>query len=289
MTNANIARHFPDSLRQDDLILRPPVPDDTGAILDQLSDPRVARWLAALPPEVDEKTVAALMLSGDDTNQVLRIVQWQGKAVGGLSLGPSLWYWISPTHWRQGIARNALSLALKAWFSGQVPPVYATSHVDNAASQKVLAASGFSRLPMSRRMFFQGTGQSERCHDFVLAPEQWHLLHPPELQTGSTSLAPATQKDVGVLSRLLERAPADVWPTVEGLQPFVERHRFRGPRQGVFKILDANTRVVGLVLAVENGVRFRFLTSDDEARHLGDATTILEAWRSGETQPASRG
>lgn len=271
--------HFPEVLQQDKLVLRPARSRDIGALVQQLNNDLVARWLAAVTRPFNEEAARTLMAHGQSGGEALRLIEWQGQPIGGLCLGSTLWYWMSPAFWRQGLTRQALTLALGAWFSGVVPPLTATSHVDNTASRCMLAGLGFAPLPVGRRMFFHSTGRSEPCQDYVLAPEQWHLLHPPALTVASTTLSPATQKDVTVLSQILSSAQQPPWPAPAQLWRFVEDHRFRGGHMGLFTLKDQNRRVIGGVLITEDATELQFLTPEDKARHRSDAVAALTRWQ----------
>lgn len=271
--------HFPEVLQQDVLKLRPPNEGDLGVIINLMTDDRVARWLAALPQPFDKAAARTLLEYGQDDGQTLRLIEWQGETIGGLCLGVSLWYWMNPDFWRRGLTRRALSLALEAWFSSEVPPLYATSHIENAASRSMLTSMGFSLLPKQRRMFFQSTQSSELCCDYVMAPEQWHLLHPLKFRMGSISISPATQADVMALSHILPTKAGAPWPIPENLPAFIERHRFRGLHQGLFKIEDQNRRTVGAALVFDDDYRLFFLSQTDETKHRFDAQELLDAWQ----------
>ena len=266
---------FPETLTADDLTLRPMEAADLPEIAQHLNDMRIARWFAAIPHPFTAAAEEELLAFGRDPGEHLRVVERAGLTIGGLCLGSSLWYWLVPDGWGQGVMRRCVQLAVAARFRQQGPPVHATCHVENAASRSLLTKLGFSPSPAGRRMFFQSTTRSEPWWDYVLAPEQWFLLNPPTIVAGATVLRPALQKDAAVLAHMLPRDGCQVWPAAEALPRFIETHRFRGPARGLFVIVDGNRRSVGMALIQEQKHSLRFLTDHEDRRHRGDVEAAL--------------
>lgn len=179
---------LPDILTNGDLHLRPITDADLPSVTEHFNDTRVARWLAAIAQPFGPEDAHALLAHGAHTGENLRIIEHGGDMAGGLCIGASLWYWLAPAFWRKGLMRRALTLAIAARFAQTGPPITATCHVDNVASGALLTGLGFAPSPAKRRMFFHGSQSSEPCRDYVLAPEQWHLLHPPTFTAGTLSL-----------------------------------------------------------------------------------------------------
>ncbi|WP_323766066.1 GNAT family protein [Marinovum sp.] len=264
--------HLPSLLTDEALTLRGIRDADLPDLARQLNAPDVARWLAAVSVPFD---AAELQAHDRHPGESVRVIALDGQAIGGLCLGSSLWYWLSPDHWGQGHMGRALRLALRSWFQKPVPPLTATCHVDNAASRALLTQLGFALSPEGRRMFFHHTRRSEPCRDYLMAPEQWHLLHPLELQTATARLRPARQRDLPALVQLLPCAGDDIWPTADTLSDFVETHRFRGAQAGLFVIVDHNRRTVGMALHRPGSPAVRFSTEGDAERHLAGVTQCL--------------
>ena len=128
-------------------------------------------------------------------------------------------------------------------------------------------------------MFFHSTQKSERCRDYVMAPEQWHLLHPPSIVAGSAKLRPARQKDIPTLARILPAAGPNTtpWPKTEALPAFIETHRFRGRSQGLFVVMDENRRTVGMALIQGSNGQVCFLSEEDGARHRAGVEAAIVA------------
>lgn len=204
-----------DRLTDGDLHLRPLDKADLTAITGHFNDARVARWLAAVARPFGPEAAQELLEHAAHPGESLRVIELGGKVAGGLCIGASLWYWLAPEFWRQGLMRRALKLAIAARFANMGPPVTATCHADNMASRALLTGLGFSRCPAKRRMFFHGTQTSEPCCDYVMSPEQWHLLYPPVFAAGVLSLRPARQQDAPALAQMLPVRDKGPWPTVK--------------------------------------------------------------------------
>lgn len=270
---------FPDVLQQDDLRLRPLTEQDLPEVAAQIGDSRVAPWLATVAQPFDAAAANALLAHSRHPGEDLRLIERDGAVAGGICMGHALWYWLAPTYWGQGLMQRALLLAVAARFARPAPPLIATCHEDNSASRAVLSRLGFAPSPIGRKMFFHSTQRAEPCRDHLMAPEQWHLLHPPSVTAGSATLRPARQQDAATLARMLPRASAGAapWPEAEALPDFIEAHRFRGSPQGIFVIEDDNRRSVGVALIHEDGGHVCFLSEEDEARHRAIVETALGA------------
>jgi RimJ/RimL family protein N-acetyltransferase len=256
-------------------ILRQVRQEDRPILIQQLNDPRIAPWLAAVPQPFGPSEADALLAHGQHSNEHLLIVEQGGAVAGCLCIGASLWYWLDPAFWGHGLMHHALQTAIATHFATLAPPLTATCHTDNAASQAVLTRLGFSPTPTLRKMFFQSTQSAQLCRDFVMTPEQWHLLHPPLIALNAVSLRPAEQKDATTLVRMLPHAGSPIWPTPETIRAFIETHRFRGPPRGLFVIVDMHRRSLGMALLTENTLALCFLSDEDAARHHDHVTAAL--------------
>ncbi|MEM8957117.1 MAG: GNAT family N-acetyltransferase [Pseudomonadota bacterium] len=269
---------FPEVLEQDDLRLRPLRERDLPDVASQIGDDRVAPWLAVVVRPFDAAQASALLAHSRHPGEDLRLIELDGTVAGGLCMGHALWYWLAPAHWGRGLMQRALNLAITARFARSAPPLIATCREDNVASRALLVRLGFAPSPGSRRVFFQSTQQAEPCRDYLMAPEQWHLLHPPVFASGGTTLRPARQNDAATLARMLPPASqTGPWPKAEDLPGFIETHRFRGPPEGLFVILDDNLRSVGMTLVRDKGTELRFLSIEDETRHHAEVAEALGA------------
>ena len=265
---------FPEVLTDKELTLRPLALADLTAITSQLNDERVAPWLAAVSRPFDP---SVLLEHDQHPGEHVRAIVQSGQILGGLCIGSTLWYWLAPDHWGQGHMRRALMLALSARFRHAAPPLTATCRQTNDASRALLLRLGFAQHPAPRCLFFHGTERSEPCHDFVLAPEQWHLLHPPIIPAGSATLRPAVQKDAPTLELIFQRQREDIWPIASCLSIFIETHRFRGGVQGLFVVIDDIRRTIGAALIDDGGTHLCFLEDGDSERHRNSVAKALSA------------
>lgn len=268
-----------DILQQDDLLLRPLTQADLPTIARDLGDARVARWLAAVRQPFDAAAADEILAHSRDPGEMMRVIEQDGAVVGGLCIGAALWYWLTPDCWGQGLMQRALRMAIGARFCLPAPPVVATCHDDNTASQQLLTRLGFAPCPDGRRMFFHATQRAAPCRDYLLTPEQWHLLNPRIMTVGHTTLRPALQKDAPALVHILPCPGAEPWPDHEMLNAFIETHRFRGPARGLFVVQDENRRSIGAALVQSNRTSLRFLSDEDKARHCTNVNKALEDGR----------
>ena len=269
---------FPARLAAESFCLRPLAEGDLPEVMRQLSDERVAPWLAAVAQPFGLTEAQALLDHGQHPGEHLRTIEIKGTFAGCICLGAGLWYWLDPAFQGRGLMTAALRLALSEWFARPAPPLLATCRTDNAASLSLLTRLGFARFPGSRRMFFQSSGRSEPCHDLLMAPEQWHLLNPPRHALDGLSLRPARQKDVPTLALMLPGTAAP-WPSAEALPGFVEQHRFRGAPSGLFVIEDDLGRSIGMALMAEGTPpALAFLSREEAGAH---ADTVKQALAAG--------
>ncbi|AHD09161.1 GNAT family N-acetyltransferase [Phaeobacter gallaeciensis] len=259
--------NLPDILTDGDLRLRPMSADDLTLVTAHFNDKRVTRWLAAVAQPFGPEAAHELLAHGMHSGENLRVIEYHGRLVGGLCIGASLWYWLAPEFWRQGLMRRALELVITARFTSTAPPLIATAHAENTASRELLTGLGFSISPAPRRMFFHGTETSEPCRDYVMAPEQWHLLHPLTFRAGDLSFRPARQQDTPVLAQMLTAAGPVPWPEREALPGFIEEHRYRGAGQGLFVMSDSNRRSVGMALLTVADPQLCFLSEGEDNRY----------------------
>ena len=226
---------------------------DRDALVAQLSDPRVARWLAAIRQPFDATEAEAFLAFASDSDQQIFALEADNALIGGLSVGDVLWYWLSPAYWGQGLMTRTLATALAERFRVPAPPLIATCREDNTASLRVLTRIGFSPRPAPRRMFFHAAGSSFACRDYVLTPEQWHFLNPPRLSLPDTALVlrPARQSDLATVQDVSAGAPQDgPWPGTAPaeVRRFLEAYRFRGQGPALWIVEDDARCAQGLVL-----------------------------------------
>jgi len=151
---------LPASLPLPGLILRRPRPEDAPALFSWASDPEVTRFLSFAPHRDLDESLGVLrrwVRAWAEREGVLApcrsltyLIEVEGKAVGSLSVhadryGLELGYALARSHWGRGIMPSAVR-GLTEWLLERgAHRVYATAHVANAASHRVLEKAGFLR------------------------------------------------------------------------------------------------------------------------------------------------
>ena len=163
------AELFPPGLR-----LRRPRPEDAPALFSWASDPEVTRYLSFAPHrDVDESRAAlrrwarawaeseGLLLP---CRTLTYLIEVEGKPVGSLSVhraryGLELGYALARAHWGRGIAPRAVRSLAEWLLAHGAHRVFATAHVENAASHRVLEKAGFAREGrLKSYLFFPNLG-----------------------------------------------------------------------------------------------------------------------------------
>lgn len=258
--------------------LRPFGQGDVPAILAQFNDPRVTQWLAALRQPFDIDEAEEFLTFAADPAQHVRALELDGDVIGGLSLGDALWYWLTPEYWGQGHMAGALRAALADHFADPVAPLTATCREDNAASVAVLQRLGFSARPEMRRMFFHGAGSSFACRDYLMTPEQWHVLNPPRLNRWPICLRPSRQADLATVQRLQQGLlSGGIWPgqNEREVRQFIETYRYRGVGLALWIIEVEERSPVGMALAGIGEPTLCFSEAVDQDRYLAEVLRLL--------------
>ncbi|OBK20843.1 GNAT family acetyltransferase [Mycobacterium asiaticum] len=158
MTVGDLADHI-DGPR---LILRPPVIEDADEIFASISgDPEVTRFLlwTAHPDVLETRRVLVKQLTstGNDRNWVITLRR-NGEIVGMISCrrpvshSVEIGYCLGRRWWDMGYMCEAIKLVLdELRVDPRVFRVWATCHVDNARSSRLLQRSGFTLEGRLRR------------------------------------------------------------------------------------------------------------------------------------------
>ncbi|MGO9384721.1 MAG: GNAT family N-acetyltransferase [Mycobacterium sp.] len=144
----------PDRIAGPRLVLRPPMPDDAGAIFQRVArDPEVTKYLQWTPHadvaatrrviteklnvSDDEKTWAIALRHSDD---VVGLTSCRRSVPHSVEIG----YCLGRRWWGNGYMPEVLEMLLTALESDRgVYRVWATCHVDNERSVRVLQRAGF--------------------------------------------------------------------------------------------------------------------------------------------------
>lgn len=153
------------------IVLRPYVPADAAQLTRHLNDPRIAAWLADVPVpyasahasqfiEAHSQTGAAYLafaIVGERTPDVLiggigsRPPPDEARAAlarhGHANIAISIGYWIAEKYWGQGLATQALEMALPRFAARHGgAQACAMTLVDHPASARVLQKCGFTHI-----------------------------------------------------------------------------------------------------------------------------------------------
>ncbi len=160
---------LPATLPLSGLTLRRPQLEDAPALFSWASDPEVTRYLSFPPHPSLEESLAVLRrwvrswaeLEGRlaPCRPLAYLIEVEGKAAGSLSVqaeryGLELGYALARPYWGRGIMPRAVR-GLTEWLLKKgAHRVYATAHVENAASHRVLEKAGFLREGRIRNYFY---------------------------------------------------------------------------------------------------------------------------------------
>jgi RimJ/RimL family protein N-acetyltransferase len=170
---------FPDELRIDELLIRPPVDADVEAIAPAFVDPAVGgeasmppfdeqmlRWaLQNQIPELKARGVLSPYVIADTATEAI---------LGGLTLhhfdplrdGIEVGYWLFVSARGRGVATRAVRAAVEHGFANGIYRVEAHVRIGNAASERVLERLGFQREGVKRR--FLRHGEDDQRYDATL-------------------------------------------------------------------------------------------------------------------------
>jgi RimJ/RimL family protein N-acetyltransferase len=139
-------------LRDENLLLRPPVTDDIDVITIACSDDEMARFMPMLPSPYARSDAEWWVARCDqawrdgDACPFVIVDASSGELLGAIEFRPadgSIGYWIAGVARGRGVATRALRL-LCEWRKER--PVHLLTHPDNVASQRVAEKAGFRRV-----------------------------------------------------------------------------------------------------------------------------------------------
>ena len=184
----NRERHVPD-LQTSRLALTRIRPTDVHAVFELFSDPKVLEYydlepLAALPD------AERLMQVFESRFSSMTGIRWAIREHGSDSLigtcGFNSWnrkmrhgsigYELKQSHWRQGLATEAVTRVVYAAFSGLLPcgrlhRIQADTVLGNAASERLLLRLGFKEEGIRRdAMYIRGSYWDMKCFGLVDRP-----------------------------------------------------------------------------------------------------------------------
>jgi RimJ/RimL family protein N-acetyltransferase len=170
----------PDRIAGPRLVLRPPMPDDAGALFQRVArDPEVTKYLQWTPHadmaatrrviteklnvSDDEKTWAIALRHSDD---VVGLTSCRRSVPHSVEIG----YCLGRRWWGKGYMPEVLDMLLTALESDPgVYRVWATCHVDNGRSVRVLQRAGFELEGRLARHAVYPTIGPEPCDSLLYA------------------------------------------------------------------------------------------------------------------------
>jgi RimJ/RimL family protein N-acetyltransferase len=172
------------TLETDRLLLRPPVAEDAGFLVESFADYEIARQLSSVPYPYTEADALAFLdivtrARAMGEAWVFTIVsKATGSPVGccGLHLkdgGYELGYWVAKPYWGRGFATEAGRRALEFAFGVvRANAVVAGWFHDNAVSGRVLAKLGFAASHVEP-VYCRARGEAALCNRTMLTRERF--------------------------------------------------------------------------------------------------------------------
>jgi RimJ/RimL family protein N-acetyltransferase len=157
-------------LRGDDFLLRPPAIEDTDAIVAELGDEDILRFIPLIPSPY-ERSDAKWWINRcheawtDGSACPFVIVDaGSGELLGAIEIRPDrgdIGYWIAARARGRGLATRALRLVCE-WRAER--PLWLMTHPDNVASQRVAEKAGFQRTGLTEHLpaFRDGLAEAVR-------------------------------------------------------------------------------------------------------------------------------
>ncbi|MEJ6401825.1 GNAT family N-acetyltransferase [Yoonia sp. 2307UL14-13] len=132
------------TLRTDRLVLRALRETDAAAIVAELNNYQVSKWLTAVP--FPYTSADADWFIGENIAGHVRalIILRDERLVGMISLGRELGYWLAENAWGNGYATEAARAVVEHHFAQSDDDLVQSSHfVENITSRNVLTKLGF--------------------------------------------------------------------------------------------------------------------------------------------------
>jgi RimJ/RimL family protein N-acetyltransferase len=165
---------FPDELRVDELLVRPPSESDVDEIAPAFLDPAVGGE-ASLPPVDAERLrtmmredLGALRTTGQMAPYVI-VDSSDGRILGGCALQRfdpmratvEVGYWLFAAARGRGVATRVVRALVEHAFANGIYRVDAHVRVGNVASERVLERVGFVHEGVKRRYLHYGGGRAD--------------------------------------------------------------------------------------------------------------------------------
>jgi RimJ/RimL family protein N-acetyltransferase len=159
------------------LELRPMVMSDADAVVAQLNNLDVTRWLAVVPhPYTMDDAVWFIA-----ENAAGRAKSWSifkdDTLIGNIGGGAAHGYWLGQDHWGHGYATEAAMAACAYHFKATTDAEISSEYfIGNAGSQNVLRKLGFVPTAL-QTAHCVATGTDFPAQSMVLTRARWDSLH----------------------------------------------------------------------------------------------------------------
>jgi len=155
------------------LVLRPPVAADVDALVTQLGDLAVARWLAPVPHPYDAAQAARFVARVRDEGLPVLAIDAGAGLIGLVETGPRLGYWLGRAHWGRGFGHEAARAARDHAFAVMGEAEMRSGYfLGNAASARILARLGFRPTEVTRETC-RARGETFDHQNLVLTRAEW--------------------------------------------------------------------------------------------------------------------
>ena len=161
-----------------DFILRPWRREDVEDVLRYANNEKIARKLRNIFPypyiRTDAESFVNSCLEADETCQMFRAIEAEGRAVGSIALcrggdvyvrTAELGYWLAEDCWGQGIMTQAVRQICQEGFEqwDDLVRIYAEPYARNAPSRRVLEKAGFALEGVLRQNVFKEGEVCDSC------------------------------------------------------------------------------------------------------------------------------
>ena len=158
------------------LTLRHVAQTDRAAVVAALNDLRVSRWLSTIPHPYRDADFDYFINNVAVAGKTFAIDGAQGF-VGICGIETQLGYWLAPSAWGNGYAKEAAQWVLADHFSKGADPVHTYAFADNAPSRHILARLGFVQTGQGTKMC-RALGAARPHVEMSLSAQQFLAANP---------------------------------------------------------------------------------------------------------------
>ncbi|WP_421704274.1 GNAT family N-acetyltransferase [Aliiroseovarius sp.] len=164
-------------LRTERLEIRPLTASDEAAVVAQLGDYEVSRWLTVVPyPYTPKDFRDFLDFLEAEPREGLAIHDAEGL-VGVIGATDRLGYWLGRAHHGKGYMSEAAQAVVADHFARGAEDMHSGYFEGNGASARVLEKLGFAHTGQSRRVNSVAQGAEATLKALILTREAWEARH----------------------------------------------------------------------------------------------------------------